>query len=95
MVEDYIVEDDVGFDMVEDMMKVPLSMKSFINLRYTYNTLKLGPVFLWICFRVQAPGSAGGGLTVPPVGILKLDPPKLSAGSDQETWELFLRSWEM
>ena len=24
---------------------------------------------------------------------VKLDPPKLSAGSDQETWELFLRSW--
>ena len=45
MVEDYIVEDDVEFDMVEDMMKVPLSMKSFINLRYTYNTLKLGPFF--------------------------------------------------
>ena len=37
MVEDYIVEDDVEFDMVEDMMKVPLSKKSFINLRYTYH----------------------------------------------------------
>jgi hypothetical protein len=24
---------------------------------------------------------------------VKLDPPKLSTGSDQETWELFLRSW--
>ena len=26
---------------------------------------------------------------------VKLDPPKLSEGSDQETWELFLRSWAM
>ena len=26
---------------------------------------------------------------------VKLDPPKLSAGSDQETWELFLRSCAM
>ena len=26
---------------------------------------------------------------------VKLDPPKLSAGSDQETWELFLRNWAM
>ena len=26
---------------------------------------------------------------------VKLDPPKLSAGSDQETWGLFLRSWEL
>ena len=25
----------------------------------------------------------------------KLDPPKLSAGCDQETWELFLRNWAM
>ena len=25
----------------------------------------------------------------------KLDPPKLSAGCDQETWELFLRNWDM
>ena len=24
---------------------------------------------------------------------VKLDPPKLSAGSDKETWELFLQSW--
>ena len=57
VVEDYIVEYDVELDMVEDMMKgnileVPLSMKCFINLRYTYVTLKIGPVFLWICFRV-------------------------------------------
>ena len=26
---------------------------------------------------------------------VKLDPPKLSAGSDQETWEHFLRNWSM
>ena len=26
---------------------------------------------------------------------VKLDPPKLSAGSDQETWEHFLRNWKM
>ena len=26
---------------------------------------------------------------------VKLDPPKLSAGSDQETWEHFLRNWAM
>merc|ERR1711867_297190 len=30
-----------------------------------------------------------------PTQKLKLEPPKLSAGSDQETWELFLRSWTM
>merc|ERR1712215_656446 len=26
---------------------------------------------------------------------VKLESPKLSAGSDQETWELFLRSWDV
>ena len=26
---------------------------------------------------------------------VKLDPPQLSAGSDQETWEHFLRNWSM
>ena len=25
----------------------------------------------------------------------KLDPPKLSAGADQQTWELFQRSWQL
>ena len=30
-----------------------------------------------------------------PTQKLKLEPPRLSAGSDQETWELFLRSWTM
>ena len=30
-----------------------------------------------------------------PTQRLKLEPPKLSAGSDQETWELFLRSWAL
>ena len=25
----------------------------------------------------------------------KLDPPRLSAGSDQQTWDLFKRSWEI
>ena len=30
-----------------------------------------------------------------PIQRLKLEPPKLSAGSDQETWELFLRSWAL
>ena len=34
--------------------------------------------------------------TAPPLApapCVRLDPPKLSAGSDQETWKLFLRSW--
>merc|ERR1711867_115875 len=30
-----------------------------------------------------------------PTQKVKLEPPKLSAGSDQETWELFLRSWTL
>ena len=30
-----------------------------------------------------------------PTQRLKLEPPKLSAGSDQETWELFLRCWAL
>ena len=38
------------------------------------------------------PQAAATPLSTPRV---KLDPPKLSAGTDQETWELFLRSWEM
>ena len=39
-----------------------------------------------------APNAAHGHQ---PTQRLKLEPPKLSAGSDQETWELFLRSWAL
>ena len=39
---------------------------------------------------VAAPQAATAS---PSTQKVKLESPKLSAGSDQETWELFLRSW--